>query len=216
MATTFKKFATVLVLAALTLVCLARTARADDCCCCDGTEIAGKTWTEGNFIEVGLRWDQLYSLYSLPNRFSRLGGSSSYLKGAYGWGTNKGEGFSAITLRTGFLLGGLRTSGTLDDGPEVDNRTGFAAPGFMLGQYLGKRLVLTEEASLFVSEAGPGAQIDVSASILIFNWFAIEFGVPAGFYRTGIALDDGKHVNMFALGFGLGLIFEPWGDYQLK
>ena len=203
-------------LMAMMLTALTHTARADEARMCLGDDCPKDTSAEKDkkpqnqdFMELGFKWDRQYILQADPQSFNKLRGDGYYFAGAYGWSTLRGKGMTAITL----TLGGYSSKGQLKTGEELTNNTAIFAPGVLVGQYLGKRLFLTEGLSLITSEHGPGGQADLNATIILFSWVAVRFGINGGYYRTGLQV-DGKSANMWALGPTLGFVVVPWGNYK--
>ena len=209
---TFKMFlralALVLFAAAFSPVAQAQEAEGDSCC--NGT-LNGKAWTEANFIDLGLQLQYGSQLYSVPNELESLSLGGIYTTGIYGWGTNEGEGIAGVTLKLGFQ----RTRATTDDGKDVGETPFVFAPGFLIGQFLGKRFILTEGANLLIANAGPGAELEIKGHVLLLNWLDIQFGVPLGFYRTGARMENGDQISTVGLGFLFGASVEFYGDYSL-
>ena len=162
-----------------------------------------------DFLELGARWDRQYMLLDYPRAYSKIQSDGFYFSGAYGWNSSSKKSMTAITLR----LGTCSSSGRLLAGGDPSDRVTIFAPGFFVGQYLGKRLFLTEGLSLPLSSNGPGGQIDLLATVTIGKWLAFRFGVNAGYFRTGLPTDN-RRTNMLGLGPTVELILVPWGNYR--
>lgn len=174
----------------------------------DPCQGAGRRYRPDDFVEIGLRWDHHYPLIA-PSRFDTLYANAGYVSIAYGWSSCTGKSMVALTLNSG----DYSAHGSTKSGDQFSKGVPLFMPGVMIGQFLGRRLLLTEGLSLPLSENGPGAQLDIAPTLIIGDWFALRAGINTGFYRTGLPDGDGK-ANIWGIGSEFELIFVPWGLYR--